>query len=94
MKQGSSFSRGYMIALTATVLWSFTSILISYLSKTYALPSLVLAFWRDLFVSFGMVVALILFSRARFHLDRSYWKFMVFYGFTAPLNSQLRFGVR
>jgi len=54
MNQTSSYSRGYIIALTATVLWSFTGILISYLSKTYALPSLVLAFWRDLFVSFGM----------------------------------------
>jgi drug/metabolite transporter (DMT)-like permease len=51
MNQATPYSRGYLIALTATVLWSFTGILISYLSKTYALPSLVLAFWRDLFVS-------------------------------------------
>ena len=55
----SSFTHGYFIALTATVLWSFTGILISYLSKTYQLPSLVLAFWRDLFVSFGMLAGLL-----------------------------------
>jgi len=54
-----SHPRGYLIALIATILWSTTGILISYPSKTYALPALVLAFWRDLFVSFGMVVGLL-----------------------------------
>ena len=91
----STFSRGYIIALTATLLWSTTGPLISYLSKTYSLPSLVLAFWRDLFVSFGMLVGLLVFSRARFHLDRSHWKFLVFYGFTlAVFNSMWTFSVQ
>lgn len=91
----STFSRGYGIALIATVLWSTTGPLISYLSKTYALPSLVLAFWRDLFVSFGMVAGLLLFSSARFQLDRVHWKFMVFYGFTlAVFNSMWTFSVQ
>ena len=95
MKTTSSYSRGYLIALIATVLWSTTGILISYLSRTYALPSLVLAFWRDLFVSFGMVVGLWIFSRARFHLARSHWKFMIFYGLTlAIFNSMWTFSVR
>ncbi|MBL8103779.1 MAG: EamA family transporter, partial [Anaerolineales bacterium] len=83
-----SQSRGYIIALTATVLWSSTGIIISYLSKTYALPSLVLAFWRDLFVSFGMVAGLLLFSRSRFQLDQKHWRFMIIYGFVlAVFNS-------
>ncbi|PWB72255.1 MAG: EamA/RhaT family transporter, partial [Anaerolineales bacterium] len=91
----TNFSRGYIIALIATVLWSFTGILISYLSKTYALPSLVLAFWRDLFVSLGMLVALILVSRARFQLERVHWNFMVLYGFTLALfNSMWTFSVQ
>lgn len=91
----STFSRGYVIALIATVLWSTTGPLISYLSKTYALPSLVLAFWRDLFVSFGMVVGLLIFNRALFQLARSHWKFMVFYGFTlAVFNSMWTFSVQ
>lgn len=93
--QSSTFSRGYLIALTATVLWSFTGIIISYLSKTYALPSLVLAFWRDLFVTFGMIAGLALFSRARFHLDRSHWAFMILYGLTlAVFNSMWTFSVQ
>jgi drug/metabolite transporter (DMT)-like permease len=91
----STFSRGYVIALVATGLWSFTGILISYLSKTYALPSLVLAFWRDLFVSFGMLVSLALFSRGRFKLERPHWRFMVLYGLTlAVFNSMWTFSVQ
>ena len=95
MKPSSTHSRGYLIALVATVLWSTTGPFISYLSKTYALPSLVLAFWRDLFVSFGMLAGLSVFSRARFHLDRSQWKFMLFYGLTlAVFNSMWTFSVQ
>jgi drug/metabolite transporter, DME family len=96
MQQTSArISRGYIIALTATVLWSFTGILISYLSKTYSLPSLVLAFWRDLFVSFGMVIGLLIFSRARFYLAYTHWGFMVLYGFTlAIFNSMWTFSVQ
>jgi DME family drug/metabolite transporter len=95
MNKTSSYSRGYTIALIATLIWSFTGIFISYLSSTYAMPSLVLAFWRDLFVSFGMVIGLFIFSRTRFHLERSHWKFMVFYGLTlAVFNSLWIFSVQ
>ena len=64
-------SRGYLIGVSATVLLSTTGILISYLSTAYKLPSLVLAFWRDCFVVFGLVVMFALFSRTRFRLRRS-----------------------
>ena len=91
----SRFSQGYLIALSATVLWSTTGPLISYLGKTYALPSLVLAFWRDLSVSFGMVVGLLIFSHTRFYIDRSHWGFMVLYGLTlAVFNSMWTFSVQ
>ena len=89
MKTTSSYSRGYLIALVATVLWSTTGPFISYLSKTYALPSLVLAFWRDLFVSFGMLMGLLFFSRSRFHLDRPQWTFMLFYGLTLAIFNSM-----
>jgi len=90
-----SFSRGYLIAMIATVLWSTTGILISYLNKTYSLPSLVLAFWRDSFVAFGMVIGLLLFSRSRFRLDRSQWGFMILYGLTlAIFNTMWTFSVQ
>jgi DME family drug/metabolite transporter len=95
MQTPSRFSRGYLIALVATVLWSTTGIFISHLSKAYSLPSLTLAFWRDLFVSFGMVIGLLAFSRPRFHLDRPHWGFMVLYGLTlAIFNSSWIFSVQ
>lgn len=95
MKQTSQSSRGFLIALAATVIWSTTGPFISYLSKTYSLPSLVLTFWRDVFVSFGMAVGLLIFSRARFYLDRVHWRFMIFYGITlAIFNSIWTFSVQ
>ena len=91
----TSFSRGYMIALIATILWSTTGPFISYLSRTYDLPSLVLAFWRDLFVSFGMLIGLLIFSRARFRLEKSHWGFMALYGLTlAVFNALWTFSVQ
>ena len=95
MDQTSRSSRGFLIALTATILWSTTGIFISYLSRTYSLPSLVLACWRDLFVSFGMAAGLLVFSRARFKLERKHWGFMVLYGLTlAVFNSTWTFSVK
>lgn len=78
----STFSRGYIAALSAVLLWSFSGILISYLNKTYAVPSLVIAFWSVLFVAFGMFIGLGILNRQLLQLNRSHLKFMVLYGFT------------
>ncbi|MBE7433047.1 MAG: EamA family transporter [Anaerolineales bacterium] len=88
-------SRGFIIALVATVLWSTTGPFISHLVKTYSLPSLVLAFWRDLFVAFGMLVGLTIFSHKLFALERKHWVFMLVYGLTlAVFNSLWTFSVQ
>src|SRR5512146_198986 len=88
-------SRGYVIGLTATLLLSFTGILISYLNRAYQLPSLVLAFWRDCFVVLGLVAAFTIFSRNRFKLDRSLWSFFLLYGLSLSLfNSMWTFSVQ
>ena len=89
MPTSSRSSQGFLIALAATVIWSTTGPFISYLVTTYSLPSLVLAFWRDLFVSFGMFVGLLIFNRARFSLDRRHWGFMVWYGLTLAIFNSL-----
>jgi len=87
--------RGYLTGVGATVFLSFTGILISYLNKTYNLPSLVLAFWRDCFAVLGLVVAFTLFSRGRFRLDKSYWWFFILYGLTlAIFNTMWTFSVQ
>jgi drug/metabolite transporter (DMT)-like permease len=82
-------SRGFIIALTATIIWSTTAIFISYLNIAYKLPSLVLAFWRDLFVSFGMLAGLLIFSRRLLHLDRTHWNFMIVYGLVVALFNSM-----
>ncbi len=93
--QTKNSSRGYLIGIFATVLLSFTGILISYLYRNYNLPSLVLAFWRDCFVVFALVIAFLGFSRKRFQLDRSHWRFFVLYGLTLALfNSMWTFSVQ
>jgi len=93
--QTSNSSRGFIIALTATIIWSTTGPLISYIVVTYKLPSLVLAFWRDLFVAFGMVVGLLIFNRNLFALDRKHWGLMVWYGISlAVFNSMWTFSVQ
>jgi len=88
-------STGYLIGLIATLFLSTTGILISYLSRTYQLPSLVLAFWRDCFVVFGLAVAFMLVNRGRFRLGRSLWGFFILYGLSLSLfNSMWTFSVQ
>lgn len=93
--KAKNVSPGYLIGLAATLLLSFTGILISYLNRTYHLPSLVLAFWRDCFVLFGLAVVFVFFSRGRFRLGRSLWGFFVLYGLILALfNTMWTFSVQ
>lgn len=46
----SNLTRGYTIALVSAAILSTTGIFIRYLTQTYHMPPLVLAFWRDGFV--------------------------------------------
>lgn len=90
----TTFSKGYLISLSATLFWSFTGIIISYLSRTYALPSLVLAFWRDLSVAIALGLLFLTISPSRFRLARPLWGFMLLYGMTLALfNSMWTFSV-
>ena len=47
-----NLNRGYLFAFLAAAILSTTGILIRYLTQTYALPALILAFWRDILWSF------------------------------------------
>jgi drug/metabolite transporter (DMT)-like permease len=90
----SNTSRGYLIGLAATVALSFTGILISYLSRMYGLPSLVLAFWRDCFVVLGLAAFFAAFSRKRFRAGKGLGGFFVLYGLSLALfNTMWTFSV-
>lgn len=56
--QQTNFARGYPVAITAAVILSTTAIFIRYLTQTWQVPPLVLAFWRDLFVVTALALIL------------------------------------
>jgi drug/metabolite transporter (DMT)-like permease len=85
----SHVTKGYLIALVGTAIWSTTAIFIRYLTTSYALPPLVLAFWRDLFVAAGLAVALAVFNPRSLRANRSHWKFLLVYGFVLSIFNAL-----
>lgn len=81
-------TRGYLIALTGTVIWSTTAIFIRYLTLTYSLPPLVLAFWRDLFVALTLIPALALIRPGLLRVPRKQLAYLALYGLVlAGFNS-------
>lgn len=85
------FVRGMLICLAGTAVWSTTAIFIAYLGNRYRLPPLVLAFWRDLFVSLGLAFGLGLLrpSLLRIPDPRRNIVFFVAYGFTLAVFNAL-----
>ena len=82
-------TKGYLITLVGTALWSTTAVFIRYLTETYRLPPLVLAFWRDAFVSLALAAALAVVAPPLLHLDRRYLRFFVLYGGVFSIMSSL-----
>ncbi|KAA3656660.1 MAG: DMT family transporter [Chloroflexi bacterium] len=83
-----NLTRGYSIALTSSIVLSTTGILIRYLTQTYQLPSLILAFWRELFVVVSLFVLLALFRPVLLRVKRQHLRYLVVYGFVlAMFNS-------
>jgi len=85
----SRLTRGYLICVTATVFWSTTAIFIRYLTETYHLPPLVLAFWRDLSLAIALGLVFALFNPLRLHLEKRHWGFMVLYGLVLSFFNSL-----
>lgn len=76
----SYLTRGYSIALLSAAILSTTAIFIRYLTLTYQLPALVLAFWRDLFVAFTLLLALRLARPALLRAVRRDLGYLLLYG--------------
>ena len=88
-KSDTRSSRGYLICLVGTAIWSTTAIFIRYLTERYRLPPLVLAFWRDLFVFLALGVALLLVRRDQIKLTRARLVFFAIYGVVLALFNSL-----
>jgi len=76
----TNLTRGYPIALISAVILSATAIFIRYLTTTYQIPALVLAFWRDLIVALTLLITLGLIRPAWLRVSRSHLGYLVIYG--------------
>jgi drug/metabolite transporter (DMT)-like permease len=85
----SRLTRGYLIALTGTVIWSTTGILIRYLNVHYGMPPLILAFWRDLFAALVVALVFLFFTPRLFRVPRPQIGFLVLYGFVLAVFNSL-----
>ncbi len=63
--------------------------LIRYLTETYRLPPLVLAFWRDVFLSFSLLSLYALLRPALLRVGKHNFRFLVAYGFVLAIFNSL-----
>lgn len=83
-----ALSRGYLIALLSAAILSTTAILIRYLTVHYQLPALVLAFWRDSFVTLTLLPTLALLRPGLLRIERKHLPYLLLYGLVlAAFNS-------
>ncbi|MFC1997217.1 DMT family transporter [Chloroflexota bacterium] len=73
-------SRGYAIALASALILSTTAIFIRYLTETYQMPALVLAFWRDFIVALTLLPILGSLHPGLLRVQRDHLKYLVAYG--------------
>ncbi len=78
-------SRGYPIAMLSAVVLSTTAIFIRYLTQTFAMPPLVLAAWRDGFVTLTLLVVLGLFRGSLLSTTSSHKQYLILYGFVLAM---------
>lgn len=76
----SNLNRGYAIALVSSAILSTTAIFIRYLTQTYAMPALVLAFWRDVFVVLTLLPVLALLRPGGLRVPRARLGFLAAFG--------------
>jgi len=77
--------RGYTIAVISAALLSTTAIFIRFLTETYHIPALVVAFWRDVFVAITLIPALALVKSHLLKVDRSNLFYLIGYGFVVAV---------
>jgi drug/metabolite transporter (DMT)-like permease len=85
----SKLTKGYLIAIVGTTIWSATAIFIRYLTETHAMPPLVLAFWRDLLVSVVLTMVFAVTARSLLRVERRHLGFLLFYGFVLSIFNGL-----
>jgi len=85
----SHLTRGYTIALISAAILSLTAILIRYLTQTYHMPPLVLAFWRDGFVALTLLPVLGLLRPFLLRVQPQHLLYLVAYGLVLAIFNAL-----
>jgi len=80
---------GYTVAVISAVILSTTAIFIRFLTETYHIPALVVAFWRDVFVAVTLLPALALIKTHLLHIDRTNRIYLIGYGFVVAVFNAL-----
>jgi drug/metabolite transporter (DMT)-like permease len=78
-----------MVAVISAVFLSTTAIFIRYLTQTYQIPSLVLAFWRDVFVVLTLLIGLGWRSPCLLRVKRQYLGYLIGYGFVLAIFNSM-----
>jgi drug/metabolite transporter (DMT)-like permease len=82
-------AKGYAIAVVAAIFLSTTAIFIRHLTQTYAVPALVLAFWRDVFVVVTLVPVFATAKKSLLRVPSAMLPYLVIYGLVLALFNSL-----
>jgi drug/metabolite transporter (DMT)-like permease len=78
--KNNDLTKGYPVALIAAAVLSTTAILIRYLTVTYQIPALLLAFWRDLFVGLSLLPVFAILRPVLLRIERKNVGYLILYG--------------
>ena len=81
--------RGYTIAVASAVILSTTAIFIRYLTENFDMPPLVLAFWRDVFVTLTLIIVLGWGRPALLRVGSNHGRYLAAYGFVLAIFNAL-----
>jgi drug/metabolite transporter (DMT)-like permease len=85
----TNLTRGYAVALISAAILSTTAIFIRYLTQTYQIPALVLAFWRDVIVVVVLLPLLAILRPQLLRLEPKHRFFLLVYGFVLAIFNSL-----
>jgi drug/metabolite transporter (DMT)-like permease len=84
-----NLTRGYLIAVISAAILSTTAIFIRYLTQTYQIPALVLAFWRDLLVALTLLSVLKVIRPDLMRVRRKDLRYLIIYGLVLAIFNSL-----
>jgi drug/metabolite transporter (DMT)-like permease len=84
-----TLAKGYAVAVAAALFLSTTAIFIRYLTQAYAIPALVLALWRDVFVVATLVPVFAILRPRLLRFSPRHLPYLVLYGLVLALFNSL-----